>query len=459
MSCLVSRPSRALLLCAGALLSGCAQLPADGGIGPVQQIANQRLGQPTAWNRNAENSQRSDTQIAALLDDGHGNRRLSNAGDAVQIALLNNPELQSAFAELGMAEADLVQAGRLPNPGFSFARSHAGDDIKIERGISLALMQWLSMPVTARIAQRGLEQSRLLAARHLLKVAAQTRQAFYRALAAQQMLAYQEQVRQAAEAAHLLAARMAERGNSSRLDAAREQLFYADAQTRLLRARREAAQAHEALARWLGLAPGFSLPARLPDLPAQLAPVADIERQAMAQRLDVQAARSELAGLQDSLGLTRSTRFVNVLDLGYQRTTESGRAPEIGYQVSVEIPLFDWGQARVAKAEAIYLQGAQRLAATALDARAQARLAWRERDDAFALARRYQQQILPLRRRVADENLLRYNGMLISVFDLLADAREQANTVIAAIEAERDFWIADAALQLALDGPPQGTQP
>ncbi|EJM97914.1 TolC family protein [Herbaspirillum sp. YR522] len=459
MSSLVSRPPWASVLCAGALLAGCAQLPADGGIGPVQQIAGQRLGQQTAWHRSADERQRSDTQIAALLDDGHGRRRLSSASDAVQIALLNNPELQSAFARLGMAQADLVQAGRLPNPGLSFARSHAGDDIKIERGMSLALMKSLSMPVTTRIARRGLEQTRLLAAERLLQVAAQTRQAFYRALAAQQMLVYQEQVRQAAEAAHLLVARMAERGNGSRLDAAREQLFYADAQTRLLRAQREAAQAHEALARLLGLAPGFELPPRLPSLPDRLAPVADIEGQAMAQRLDLQAARSELAGLQASLGLTRATRFVNVLDLGYQRTTESGRAPEIGYQVSIEIPLFDWGQARVAKAEAIYLQGAQRLAAAALDASAQARLAWRERDDAFALARRYQQQILPLRRRVADENLLRYNGMLISVFELLADAREQASTVIAAIEAERDFWIADAALQLALGGPPQGTRP
>ncbi|MCA1325523.1 TolC family protein [Herbaspirillum sp. alder98] len=459
MPSLVSRPPWAVALCAGALLSGCAQLPADGGIGPLQEIASQRLGQHTTWNRSADDDRRSRDQIAALLDDGHAGRRLSSADDAVQIALLNNPELQAGFAALGMAQADLVQASRLPNPGFSFARSHTGDDIKIERGISLALMKLLSMPVTTRIAERGLEQTRLLAAERLLKVAAQTRQAYYRALSSQQMLAYQEQVLQAAQAAHTLAARMAERGNSSRLDAAREQLFYAETQTRLARARREATQEREALARLLGLPPDFDLPARLPALPDQLAPMVDIERQAMAQRLDVQAARSELAGLQDSLGLTRATRLVNVLDLGYQRTTESGRAPEIGYQVSIEIPLFDWGQARVAKAEAIYLQGAQRLAATALDARAQARLAWRERDDAFALARRYQQQILPLRRRVADENLLRYNGMLISVFELLADAREQATTVIAAIEAERDFWIADAGLQLALGGPPQGTRP
>jgi outer membrane protein TolC len=459
MFSLVSRPPWAGVLCAGALLTGCAQLPADGGMQPLQDVARQRLGQKTAWNRSADDHRRSAEHVAALLDDGHAGRRLASADDAVQIALLNNPELQSGFAELGMAQADLVQAARLPNPGFSFARSHSGGDVKIERGISLALMKLLSMPLTSRIAERGLEQTRLRTAEHLLKVATQTRQAYYRALSSQQMLTYQEQVRQAAEAAHTLAQRMAQRGNSSRLDAAREQLFYADTQTRLARAQREANQEREALARLLGLTPDFNLPARLPALPGQLAPMVDIERAAMEQRLDVQAARSELAGLQDSLGLTRATRLVNVLDLGYQRTTESGRAPEIGYQVSIEIPLFDWGQARVAKAEAIYLQGAQRLAATALDARAQARLAWRERDDAFALARRYQQEILPLRRRVADENLLRYNGMLISVFDLLADAREQATTVIAAIEAERDFWIADAALQLALGGQPQGTRP
>ena len=45
---------------------------------------------------------------------------------AVQVALLNNRGLQAVYAELGIAEADLVQAGRMRNPGFKFERLQRG---------------------------------------------------------------------------------------------------------------------------------------------------------------------------------------------------------------------------------------------------------------------------------------------------------------------------------------------
>jgi len=457
----VSRPLRAAAVAACAVLAGCAQLSPDGGFSQVEQASSTRLGQAPAWNRSPQQTQASSERVRQLLHDpANSAPRLASADDAVQIALINNPDLQADFAGLGVAEADLVQAGRLPNPGFSFKRTHAGDDLKIERSLSLGLMRLLTLPAASRIEQRRFEQVRLSLASRVLSVAAQTRQAYYQAVAAQQGLQYQEQVADAAEAAHALAVQMARLGNISQLDSAREQFFYGQAQASLQQARRLAAQHKESLARLLGLAPDFALPAQLPALPRQLEAVDDIEQQALQQRLDVEAARTELQGLQASLGLTRATRLVNVLDLGALRTTESGKPVENGYEISLEIPLFDWGQARVAKAEAIYLQGAHKLAAAVLDARAQARLAWRERQDAYTLARRYQDEWLPLRQRIADENVLRYNGMLVSVFTLLADAREQAATVNAAIEAQRDFWIADASLQLALGGrPTQGKQP
>jgi len=65
--------------------------------------------------------------------------------------------------------------------------------------------------------------------------------------------------------------------------------------------------------------------------------------------------------------------------------------------------------------------------------------------------------VVPLKQRISEENLLRYNGMLIGVFALLADARAQIASVNAAIEAQRDFWLADADLQMALVGTPGKT--
>ena len=71
---------------------------------------------------------------------------------------------------------------------------------------------------------------------------------------------------------------------------------------------------------------------------------------------------------------------------------------------------------------------------------------------AYDIASHYRDEVVPLRKRIADENLLRYNGMLSSVFALLADAREQIASVTGAVQALRDYWIAETDLQTALTG-------
>ena len=61
---------------------------------------------------------------------------------------------------------------------------------------------------------------------------------------------------------------------------------------------------------------------------------------------------------------------------------------------------------------------------------------------------------MPLKKRISEENQLRYNGMLIGVFELLADARSQIGSVQGYIDTLRDFWIAQADLDMALIGKP-----
>ncbi|RFB73655.1 MULTISPECIES: TolC family protein [unclassified Herbaspirillum] len=431
------------------VLAGCASFSDDGGFNTVNQAAQQRLNKETSWTRSEQDADNVARRVRAML------ARPLAVDDAVQIALINNRELQASYSELGIAEADLVQAGRLPNPGFSFGRTHSGGDIKIERSLSLSVMRLLTMPAASRIEARRFEQTKLKVADAMLRTAAQTRKAYFQSIAATQSLQYLEQVKQAAEVAHELAVRMAKKGNFSQLDAAREQAFYLDTSAQLTRARTQAVQERENLIRLLGLRRQdgeLQLPQRLPDLPKQPVTLADSEQVAMEQRLDVQSAKLEVAALQTSLGLSKATRFVNVLDLGYVRNSETGKAAEVGYQAGIEIPLFDWGGARVAKAEAIYMQAAHRLAATAVQAQSEVRVAYAAQQNAYALARQYRDDVVPLRKRISDEYLLRYNGMLASVFELLADAREQANAVNAAIDASRDYWIADSDLQLALGG-------
>jgi len=155
----------------------------------------------------------------------------------------------------------------------------------------------------------------------------------------------------------------------------------------------------------------------------------------------------------------RSTRFVNLLDVSWLHNQGADGARSNGYEIELQIPLFDWGGARVAKAEAMYMQAVQRAAGITIDAGSQVREAYSGYRTAYELARHYRDEVVPLKKKISDEQLLRYNGMLISVFELLADAREQVASVNAAIEAQRDFWVADAALQAALTGAGGGAGP
>ena len=258
-----------------------------------------------------------------------------------------------------------------------------------------------------------------------------------------------------------LARRMAQAGNFSRLAQAREQVFYADAAALQARARQSATASREQLGRLLGVRgdrAAFRLPERLPDLPKAADERADIEQLAMQQRLDLQAIRLQLEGVGRSLGLTRTTRFVNALELGPARVLEGARDEPYkrGYEIAFEIPLFDFGAARVARAEALYMQAVDRAAEAAVNARSEVRASYQAYRTAHDLARHHRDEIVPLRQRISEESVLRYNGMLASVFELLADARAQIAGVTGAIDALRDFWIAQSDLEMALVGRPGG---
>lgn len=235
-----------------------------------------------------------------------------------------------------------------------------------------------------------------------------------------------EQVAGAAEAGAELAQRLAKVGNWSRLEQAREQVFYAEATTQLALARHNATATREQLTRLLslwGADTAFKLPERLPELPKAPNEVANIEAQAMTQRLDVQMAKRNAEATSSALGLTKVTGFLNVLDAGYANKSVTGKPRESGYQIALELPIFNWGGARIARAEASYMQSVQRTADTAIRARSEVREAYSAYRTSYDVAKHYRDQVVPLRKKISDEVLLRYNGMLVGVFELLADAR------------------------------------
>lgn len=431
------------------VLTGCATFSKDGGLDTVSTLTQERTGQSVQ--RAKSDSDRA--AIEAAVAELSGQPLTADA--AVRIALMNNKGLQAFLEELGIAEADLVQAGRMRNPGFSFNRIREGHDLEIERSIMFDLAGLLTIPIRRDIEARRFEQTKLQAAAQAVQLAADTRKAYFNAVAARQTAQFMEQAGVAAEAGSELARRMARVGNWSKLDQAREETFHAEAVAQIARARHNASAAREQLTRLMGVwgtHTAFQLPDRLPDLPKAPDAVDDIEAQAMRKRLDVQMAKRDAEMTASALGLSKATGFINVLHAGYANKSESGAPRANGYEIELELPLFDWGRSRTAKAQAVYMQSVHRTADIAIRARSEVREAYSAYRTSYDLARHYRDEIVPLRKQISDEMLLRYNGMLIGVFELLDDARDQINSVNAAIEAQRDYWLAETDLRMAING-------
>jgi outer membrane protein TolC len=439
----------ALSALASLLLTGCASFSADGGFGAVQQLTHERTGHSPTYPATPKQGELAQARVAELL------KLPLSADNAVEIAFLGNRELQAGFAELGIAELDLVRAGRLSNPSIRVGRLSGGGGAEIDRAVMFDVLGLLTMPAARTIEQRRFEQTQLRAAQAAVGVAAEARRAFFSAVAAQQLAGYAAQVKDAADASSELAGRMAQAGNFSPLAQMREHSFQVDATLQFQRATQQAVAERERLIRALGLSsepPGFTLPERLPDLPQAPAQPQDAEQTAMDKRLDVLIARRDTEATAQSLGLTRATRFINALHVGYQNQSTTGEARRDGYEIELELPLFDFGTARVARAEAIYMQSVHRTAQVALSARSEVRESYSAYRTAHEVARVYRDDVVPLRKRISEENLLRYNAMLSSVFELLTDAREQIAGVTGAVETLRDYWIAETDLQSALTG-------
>jgi len=441
------RVRRSLIALSVLTLSGCATFSEDGGFTAVETEVREHLGQDARWARTDEDRSASQTQVAQLL------QAELTADTAIQIALLNNPTLQADYANLGLQEAELVQAGRLPNPGFSFGKTSRGGAQEIERGLHFNLLALLTLPARLGIEEERFEGEKLAAIAATVSTAMAARRAFFEAVASRQAAAYAQQVVESAQASRELTARMSAVGNSSRLEHAREQLFHAEALAALAGAKLQQGDAREGLIRVLGLwgtQTDIRLPERLPELPDGPREIADVEQKALGQRLDVRAAKHSLEALATNLGLTQTLGFINVLEIGPAQVRERGEPVSNGYEVSFEIPIFDFGQVKNAKAQGQYNQGVDRLRATAINARSEVRSAYLTYRTAYDLSKHYRDEVLPLRKRISDEQLLKYNGMLISVFELIADAREQVMSINTYLNTLRQFWLGDTALRTAM---------
>ncbi len=370
---------------------------------------------------------------------------------ALRIALVHSPEMRRLLA---LHEGELNSAamtGRLANPSFSYERLRSAEGLDIERWISFGVLDVLTFPQRRRIAEADVEAGRVRLAADIVERMTAVRRGWVEAVAAGEKRRYAERVLASAEASAELALRMEAAGNFNILERARQQSYQADARSRVILARQHELAAQESLVRLLGLdadqARRLTLPARLPDLPTDPVSAPDVSRTMTATRLDLRLANAKWRSAAAASGLTRVTSLTDVsLSLREQETR--------GFEVELSLPVLDVGDLQRGAARAQLRAAAAELEQAALVASSDLRVGYAAYRSAYEDAIHHRDVLVPLRKAMSEETLLRYNGMLIGVFELLSDAREQVDTVIAAIESSERFWLAEADLQASLLGRP-----
>lgn len=438
-------------LTVSALISACASFSPDGGMSFVQDQAGGELAKDVVKIRNEGEAAAAQLRVSALL------ARPMTADTAVQIALLNNRGLQAAYNDLGISEAEMVEFSLPPAPSVSLARL-TGTGLEIERQILQNVLALLTLPRRREIAEDRFHQAQVSAVEATLRTAVDARRAYYRSVAANQIVRFLEQSRTAAESLSDVAKKLGETGAFPKLDQARQHAFYAEVSSQLALARLRQRGQREKLNRALGLwgrQTKFRLPDSLKGLPAPPKSSEDIEALAVTSRADLEIQRLELVILAKEYGLTHATRFIDVLEISglsrFERSDDeqtSRRGLEVGFQ----IPIYDFGEARTRRAEETYMEAVNLLIEKAVNVRSEAREAYDAYRSAYDIARHFEKEILPLRETISEQELLNYNGMLTDLFALLTDARARITANVQAIEAKRDFWLAKVDLQAAIVG-------
>lgn len=439
--------------------TGCTTTDPSSTFDKLNETVAARSGHRSRWLRSDSDSREVATTVQTLLQTN------LTAESAVTIALLNNRALQAEFEELGISQADLAQAARLRNPSFSgFYRlpTHGPTVLNAEQQVTQDFLDLLTLPIRKKIAARNLEQTRLRVAHDVLKLAAEAKSAFYAVQARQQLLGRLEAIMEVNEGGAEVATRQRKAGNITALELADQAAIYQQSKLEWGRTSAQLSldreRLNEALGLW-GLETEWKIVGNLPPLPEQEIPVANLEKLAITQRLDLAAARLEVQTLEASLRLRKAVRWVPALSLGVNAEHDLDHSWVVGPTLDMEIPVFDQGQPAIARLAAQYRQAQRRLEASAIETRAEIRRARNNLVATRDFVEFYGKIYLPQRIRIVNETLLQYNAMQEGPLALVAAKERELVAEREYVEGWRDYWIARADLEKAVGGKLPGTEP
>lgn len=431
-------------------LSGCATMDRRAGFADVSANVQQRLGMPLFWNNGTDLDREAENKLKSTLE-----QKLT-AERAIQIALLNNRQLQGVYADLGVAQADLVQAGLLKNPLFdafvTFPLSGGRPDFELT-----AVMGFLEVfyrPLQRRVATSRFEEAKARVTGAVLDLVGKVRSAFFEHLANEQLIELRQSIVQGLSASLEVARRLHQAGNISDLDFARERVLLEGEKLRLRSAEISSRQSREELNILMGLwgeDTGWQNEERLPDMPKDEVSLESLESVAVERSLDLAEQRHRILAAGEQLGLDRATALIPDIATGV-RGERSEDAWVVGPALLFPIPLFDQGQARIGRAAAELNRAQQEYYALAVRVRATARAVADRFQGARDRALYYRDVALPLQELVVNEAQLHYNAMQLGPIELLRAREQQIEAATAYVEALRDYWIAYGDYQQVMAG-------
>ena len=431
-------------------LSGCVTMNPDAALRDVSAAVEERGALKVSWIDGTELDMKAANKIQALLKE-----KLS-ADVALQIGLLNNRDLQAMYSDLGVAQADLVQAGLLRNPVFDAAITFptSGGRADFELTTVMNFLDVLYIPLRRRIAVARFEETKARVTGAVLEFAGQVRSAFYTHQANEQLFEFRKTVVEALSASFEVARRLHEAGNISDLDFLRQRAPLEVSKLALRSGEAAAAQSREQLNTLMGLwgeSTQWRIDSRLPEIPARQPYDERIESSAIERSLDLAAERERIRAAGEQLGFAKWTALLPDLGLGTRGERQEGPW-SAGPVLEFPLPFFDQGQGRAGRAAAELRRSQQEYYALAVRIRAATRAIESQMRAAGDRALYYRDILLPLHERIVNETQLQYNAMQLGVFELIRARDQQIETAGGYVQALRDYWLARSDFEQLLSG-------
>jgi len=433
-------------------LCGCATFEKQKGHDRVAATVQERIGADTGWGEGSPDAEQISKRLDALLADG------LTADEAVAIALLNNPSLQETYEELGVSQADLIQAGLLTNPSLDLSIGFpTTPDPLNETEFSLVqeFVDLFMLPLRKRVAEEQFVADALRVSHEALATAAEVKKELVAMQAHTQLLALQRLALTAHELGSDLAQRQHKAGNITDLELAERRVAFEQARIDLSGTELSLTAQRERLNRLLGLwgpRTAWTIKDPLPDLPREEPSLERLESIAIRQRLDIAAARKQVELMRLAADMARTWRYVGRVEVGAHTHQDADGPRLIGPMLVLELPIFDQRQAVIARLESQQRQSERKLAALSVNARSEVREARARLQQTRQLVLHLRTQVLPLREQVVEQAQLQYNGMQIGLYHLLEAKQEQVESQRGYLEALRDYWTANAELERLLGG-------